>query len=70
MIIHCMGGNMKGNENDLKRFPWITKEGGYFSIGTRDGANNRVLLSNKEIKILCMKLKNINIDKFFWKEIK
>ena len=55
-------------------FPFITKEGKMFVIGTMSGTDskfdNHVVLSKLELKRLRRKLNEIDIDKFFWKQVK
>ncbi len=53
-------------------FPFISKEGEYFVIGTTYPVieRNKITLSKLELKRLKRKLDEIDIDGFFWTWVK
>lgn len=54
---------------EKKIFPFVRKGGQYFVIGAKDTQSNEILLSKKEIERLKAKLNEIDIDKFYWKNV-
>jgi hypothetical protein len=60
-----------GDKMNTKRdsFPFISKEGVFFVVGGKEKQNNQIILSKGELQRLKRKLNEIDIDKFFWKQV-
>lgn len=53
-----------------QKWPFIKKEGEYFVIGAKESdLRNQMYLSKPEMKRLIQKVKDIDVDTFWWKEV-